>query len=241
MQSILDNVSRLVPSDVLELKLWNAEAKVLVPYRFQDTNSSSGRVVTASLSQFGSLTQQLVTRRTPIMLADARSQPELALNGELLPIQSYLGIPLMAGGELVGALEAGQTGGGAFGQHDLDLLSLVSGQAAVAIRNAKLYEEEQKRGAELAGLANLNKALGSVRDMQDIFAQLVESIAPLFSAEIVGFLLYDEEKRTLEGKVPFRGLPPHFVEIYRAAVPVDSPAEHVIADQMHSGDIERGW
>ena len=166
------------------------------------------------------------------MLADARSQPELALNGELLPIQSYLGIPLMAGGELVGALEAGQTGGGAFGQHDLDLLSLVSGQAAVAIRNAKLYEEEQKRGAELAGLANLNQALGSVRDIQDIFAQLVESVAPLFSAEIVGFLLYDEEKRTLEGKVPFRGLPPHFVEIYRATIPVDSPAEHVIADQM---------
>lgn len=41
-------------------------------------------------------------------------------------------------------------GGGVFGQHDLDLLSLVSTQSAVAIRNAKLYEEEQKRGAELA-------------------------------------------------------------------------------------------
>jgi len=232
LRSILDNVSRLVPSDVLELKLWNADAQVLVPYRFQEFNSSSGRIVTAPLSQFGGLTQQLVTRRVPIMLADARSQPELALNGELLPIQSYLGIPLMAGGELVGALEAGQTGGGVFGQHDLDLLSLVSGQAAVAIRNAKLYEEEQKRGAELAGLANLNQALGSIRDIQDIFAQLVESIAPLFSAEIVGFLLYDEEKRTLEGKIPFRGLPSHFVEIYRATVPVDSPAEHVIADQM---------
>ncbi len=232
IQSILDNVGRLVPSDILELKLWNAESQILVPHHFQKPSSKPGRVMSAVPSQFGSLTGQLATRRTPIMLADARSQPELALNGELLPIQSYLGIPLLAGGELIGSLEAGQKGGGAFGQHDLDMLSLVSTQSAVAIRNAKLYEEEQKRGAELAGLANLNQSLGSVRDVQDVFARLLDSVAPLFLVEIVGFLLYDEEKHTLEGKVPFRGLPPHLVDLYRSTVPADSPAERVIASQQ---------
>jgi hypothetical protein len=40
----------------------------------------------------------------------------------------------------------------------------------------RLYEDEQKRGSELAGLANLNQALGSTRDLQDIFARLVESM-----------------------------------------------------------------
>ncbi len=230
VRSILDNVSRLVSSDVLELKLWSAERQALVPYRFQQLHSP--RVETASLSQFGSLTRQLVERRLPILLADIRSQSDLVSNAELLPIQSYLGIPLVAGGNLVGALEAGQTSGGAFGQHDLDLLSLISGQAAVAIRNAKLYEDEQKRGMELTGLANLNQSLGSVRDMQAIFSRLVESVAPLFSAEIVGFLLYDEEKRTLESKAPFQGLPDHFVEIYRTTIPADSPAEKIISNQQ---------
>jgi GAF domain-containing protein/nitrogen-specific signal transduction histidine kinase len=232
MQSVLENVSRLVPSDVLELKLWNAELQSLIPYRVQPSDSIPRRMVSVSSSQFGSLTNQLIVRRAPVLLTDARSRPELSVNGELLPIQAYLGIPLMAGGELVGALEAGQTGGGAFGQHDLELLSLVSSQAAVAIRNAKLYEEEQKRGAELAGLANLNQVFGSAHDVHDIFARLVESISPLFSAEIIGFLLYDEEKHTLEAKVPFRGLPSHFVEIYRANVPANSPAEKVIASQQ---------
>jgi GAF domain-containing protein len=233
VQSILDNVSRLVSSDRLELNLWDAENQVLTPYHFESPDSSSvSGVVRATTSQFGSLTEQLVARRAPVMLADARSQPELAENGELLSIQSYLGVPLITGGELVGTLEAGQTGGGAFGQHDLDLLFLISGQAAVAIRNAKLYEDEQKRVSELAGLANLNQSLGAVRDMQDLFARLVESVAPLFAAEIIGFLLYDEERRTLEGKNPFRGLPPHLVQIYRAAIAVDSPAEQVITNQQ---------
>ncbi len=229
IRSILDHVGRLIPSEILELKLWNTEHQALIPYRVQQLTSP--RLSTGSLSPFGSLTDHLVNNRAAILLADTRIQSEFVRSDEPLLIYSYLGIPLIAGGELVGTLEAGQTSGGAFGQHDLDLLSLISGQAAVAIRNAKLYEDEQKRGSELAGLANLNQALGSARDLRDIFSRLVESVAPLFNAEIVGFLLYDEEKRTLEGKLPFRGLPGHFVQIYRSVIPVDSSAEKIIASQ----------
>jgi len=232
VQSILDNVSRLVSSDMLELNLWSEANQTLHPYRFQPSDSNSSGIVRATASQFGSLTDQLMANQVPVMLTDARSQPEIAADGELLSIQSYIGIPLIAGGGLVGTLETGQTGDGAFGQHDLDLLFLVSGQAAVAIRNAKLYEDEQKRAAELAGLANLNQALGTVRNMQELFARLVESIAPLFSVEIIGFLLYDEDKRTLEGKVPFRGLPPHLVQIYRATIAANSPSEQLITNQQ---------
>jgi len=229
VRSIIEHVGRLMPSEVLELKLWNEERKALIPYRIQQP--ASARISTGALSPFGSLTDQLVARRTPILLSDTRTRSEFIKSEEFILVHSYLGIPLIAGGELVGTLEAGQTGGGAFGQYDLDLLSLISSQAAVAIRNAKLYEDEQKRGSELAGLANLNQALGSTRDLHDIFTRLVESVAPLFNAEIVGFLLYDEEKRTLEGKQPFRGLPAHVVQIYRTAVSVDSPAEKIITSQ----------
>lgn len=229
VRGILDHIGRLVPSDVLELKLWNEERNMLVPYRNQQ--SSNSRVVTASLSRFGSLTDQLAAKREPVIHENVRTLPEVIASGELIPIQSYMGIPLMAGGALMGTLEAGQLNSGAFGQHDLNILHLISGQAAVAIRNAKLYEEEQKRRAELTGLANLNQVLSSVRDGQDVVKRLVESIAPLFPAEIVGFLLYDENKRTLEGKVPFQGLPAHFVEIYRTVIQADSPAEQLITSQ----------
>ncbi|MBL8050424.1 MAG: GAF domain-containing protein, partial [Anaerolineales bacterium] len=229
--SILNNVSKLVPSDVLELKLWDAERKILMPHR--NRLPTTGRLMnTGSLakSQFGSLTQQVANNKSPLMLENVQ-ESEL-VNGELIPVQSYLGIPLIAGGELVGTLEAGQLSTGAFGQHDMDLLVLISGQAAVAIRNAKLYEDEQRRRSELIGLANLNQSLGSVRDMQEMFTRLVQSILPLFQTEIVGFLLYDEDKRTLEGKIPFHGLPTQVVEIYRVNILPDSPAEKLITSQQ---------
>ncbi|HCK65907.1 MAG TPA: hypothetical protein DHW49_06555, partial [Anaerolineae bacterium] len=227
VNSILNNVGKLVPSDVLELKIWDAERKALIPHRSRLT--TTGRLsTTGSLAktQFGSLTQHVADKKSPLMIENVQ-QSEL-INGELISVQSYLGIPLMAGGELVGTLEAGQLSTGAFGQHDLDLLVLISGQAAVAIRNAKLYEDEQRRRAELIGLANLNQSIGSVRDMQDMFTRLVESILPLFQTEIVGFLLYDDDKRTLEGKNPFHGLPTQVVEIYRTSILPESPAEKII-------------
>jgi len=73
MQSILDNVSRLVPCDVLELKLWNADAQVLVPYRFQNPMQvqACGDRHIISIWKFDTT---MVARRVPIMLADARSQ-----------------------------------------------------------------------------------------------------------------------------------------------------------------------
>lgn len=224
IRSILNNVSKLVPSDVLELKLWDDERKMLMPYRNQVP--TTGRLATGSLSQFGSLTEKVSSSHKAIIVENVQ-QSDLVI-GELITVQSYLGIPLIAGGELVGILEAGQLSVGAFGQHDLDLLVLISGQAAVAIRNARLYEDEQRRRAELVGLANLNQSLGSVRDAQDMFNRLVQSVAPLFQTEIVGFLIYDEDKKILEGKVPFNGLPKQVVEIYRTTITADSPAEKII-------------
>jgi len=230
LQAILENVSKLVPSDVLEVKVWDAESQGLISYCFADPDSTSRKVTRSSQSQFGALTESLIANRIP-MIVDNSDLPSGA-SGEVKAIHSYIGIPLLAGSELVGALEVGQTGDGSFGQHDLNLLNLAAGQAGVAIRNSALYEEQQRRAFELAGLANLTQAFAAIQDAQDLFTHLVESVSPLFDADIVGFLLYDEEKHILQGQVPFHGLPPHIVEIYRASIPAAGNAEQLIVSQQ---------
>ena len=63
LQSILDNVSRLVPCDVLELKVWNAASQTLIPYQLQETGPASRQVTQLATSQFGLYTDQLVKER----------------------------------------------------------------------------------------------------------------------------------------------------------------------------------
>lgn len=225
IQAVLDNVNRLVPAEVMELKVWDSAHQMLIPYWGQEPGSGSQGATRATASQFGALTAQLIDSNQPLLMERERIRKVDSVSR----IQSYLGLPLLAGGNLVGTLEAGQLGAATFGQHDLELLRFISGQAAVAIRNSVLYEDEQHRAAELAGLANLTQAVSAIRDSKELFTRLVESIAPLFDAEIVGFLLYDETRRILEGQVPFRGLPPSIVQIYRATVTPDSPAERILS------------
>lgn len=228
LRSILEYIDHLIPSDILELKVWDVKTQQFASIH---TFTPEGLVAEVKNSQFGGLTQQLLEREVSLLIADSQIQPELTSSGELRSVRSYLGVKLIAGGEMIGVIEAGQIGSNNFSSHELELLQFVATQTAVALRNATLYEEEQKRAAELAGLADLNQSLGVIREIQDLYTRLVQSIAPLFDADIIGFLLYDEEKHTLEGKNPFRGLPAQIVEIYRATIPAGSAAEQLILSQ----------
>ena len=229
---ILDNIVRIVPADLLEIKVSDVDTQTFASYRFQDANGAGRKLVRSMQSQFGSLADQVIETRTPLLIADARRTSALDAAGAIIPVQSYICIPLVVGGELVGLLEAGQTVSAMFGQSDLDLLNLVANQTAIALRNAMLFEQEQRHTVELSGLANLAHAVSAIHDPKDLFGRLVESVAPLFDAEIIGFLLYDENKRTLEAQVPFRGLPTHIVEIYRSSIGNNSPANDLIVSQQ---------
>ena len=230
LHAILLNISHLVPADLLEVKTWDASRQILTPYTLELTGSS--RITRPSLSQFGELTNALVSRRKPLLIPNTRL-PDPAvpvLNGNSL-VQSYLGLPLLADHELIGTLEIGHLSPGVLGQQDLDLLQLVASQAAFSVRNAVLYSREQARSTELSGLANLAQAFGAAQDYSNLISRLVESIVPLFPVEILGFLLYDDAKRTLEAQNPFQGLPTHIVEMYRTTIEPDSPAERILFER----------
>lgn len=230
LYAILLNVSHLVPADVLEVKIWDEASQSLIPYTLESSGSS--HVVRASLSQFGELTSILRERQRSLLIPDTRvpdlSLPELTGSS---PVQSYLGLPLNVDGGLIGTLEIGHLTPNVLGQHDHDLVQLVSTQTAFSLRNAMVFASEQNRVAELNSLASLAQAFSASQDDTNIISRLVETIAPLFSVEILGFLLYDENKRTLEGQIPFQGLPEHIVEIYRTTVQPESAAEKLLSER----------
>ncbi len=228
LYAILLNVSHLVPADVLEVKVWDASRQTLIPYTLE--SSGLAHAVRAAHSQFGELTGVLRSRQSTLLIPDTHApDPSLPqLNGNS-PVQSYLGLPLVADDQLVGTLEIGHLSAGALGQHDCELVQLVSSQAAFSVRNAQLYASEQNRSAELSGLANLAQAFVAAQDYTNLISRLVATIAPLFAVDVLGFLLYDENKRTLEGQIPFQGLPKHIVEIFRTTIQRGSVAERILS------------
>ncbi|HXD10121.1 MAG TPA: GAF domain-containing protein [Anaerolineales bacterium] len=231
LHAILLNVSHLVPADLLEIKLWDDSRKS--PDVFILEASEAASVQRAARSQFEGLTDQLVLQVKPLLIPDTRASSIPAPNWNVnSSVQSYLGMPLVIDDKLIGTLEFGNLSPNVLGQHDLDLIRLIITQAAYSIHNALLYTSEQNRSSELIGLANLSQTFGASQDHTNLVGSLVESIKPLFSVEVLGFLLYDEGKNSLEAQSPFQGLPTHIVDIYRTTIQSNSPAEKIILSRQ---------
>ncbi|MCC7117241.1 MAG: GAF domain-containing protein [Anaerolineales bacterium] len=92
----------------------------------------------------GSIAGWIVTNRKPVRLLNAHEDPRFYSNVENatgFSTQSILGIPLVTKNKIVGVLEALNKHKGKFTDQDESLLLVLGAQAAVAIENARLFQQ----------------------------------------------------------------------------------------------------
>ncbi len=77
----------------------------------------------------------------------------IRFNNPLLPYtRSEIALPLIAGNRVLGALDAQSTHESAFGSEDIETLQAMANQVAVALENARLYQEAQRNLQDLRAL-----------------------------------------------------------------------------------------
>ncbi len=231
LQSILHSVDQLLPNDFAEITIWDPDEDQLIPYRSVGTRGTDRRIeVTDERYPLGAgYSGYVAESRQPILVADVdayREHRPLIDRGKY-PFRSYIGHPLLIGGELIGTLDLTSLDRDAFSENDIEVLGLLSGQAAIALHNALLYREEKRRALELSSLANLTQAVSSVRDSTELFARLAQGISPLLDVQIAGFLVYEDAHRKLIAQNPFIGVPSQFVDLYQVDITPDSPADKI--------------
>src|SRR5271157_5492589 len=235
LQTVMENVAKLIPSDYLEITIWNQEEENLIPYRSIGLQGSGRRIeMLHDRYQIGEgYSGYLAKERKPLLISSIEERFDIrpSMDAKTSPLHAYLGVPLICDGEFIGTLELSSTRSQTYHQEDLDLIQLVAQPAAIAIHNALLYQAEKRRSVELTGLTQMAQAFSSPRDSSSLYSRLVQSISPLLTSEILGFLIYNENQHSLEGQIPFYGLPPQFVEIYRVPVLPGSQAEQTLLDR----------
>ena len=231
---ILENIERLVPADILVLKLWDEANDTLIPFRAKgELEQEKGLEKGTPISPALGWSAGLMENRQILSIPDLQKSdilPDLT-NLELERIHSYIGLPLISGDNVVGTIEVGLSSMDAFADEDLHILQLVCGQAATAIRNATLLGTGERRSVELISLEKLTSSLVTCRDSQELFAKLVQGISPLFDVEVLGFLILNETRHTLEAKMPFTGMPAQIVDLYQLSLAPGSQAEKTFNDQ----------
>jgi PAS domain S-box-containing protein len=231
--AILEAIERLIPSDYAEITIWDPKAQLLYPYRLAGIHDTARQVERRfeSYHPDEGFAGFLIHQGQPTLISDIDNFKEvnLAKHGQSYPFQSLIGVPLITASDLTGTMQFASLTKDQYTKNDLEILRILSGQAAVALNNALLYEEEERRAKELAGLAKLAQVVSSQHNLEDVYAKLVESIVPLIDVEILGFLIYDERKQILAGQKPFIGLPATVLDWTQTLIKPESEAEKLIA------------
>jgi GAF domain-containing protein len=88
---------------------------------------------------------QVVRGRAPLVIDDTASSPEWSPLGSTPPLRSWLGVPLIAKGQVLGVLNICAADSHRFTARDAEVAAAFASQAAVAMENARLYQESVTR------------------------------------------------------------------------------------------------
>jgi len=150
-QVALRHVRQLVPcqrASVVVFDLEAHEAELIAAHTNGETTVSAGARL--SPEDFGNV--QALQRGRPCLVEDilTLSHPtpvDRAWSGE--GVRSYVTLPLITHGELIGILNLGAESPSAFAPEHVDIARELADQLAIAIQQARLYEQVQRHAEEL--------------------------------------------------------------------------------------------
>jgi len=126
---------------------------------------------------------------------DLVSPPDLAVNG----LQAAICTPMLEDGQLWGTLSVFDSKKREWTPDDQRVLATLGNQGVVAVRNAELYEKNERSIWELRNLQEALQAATSTLDLNQVLQQVLAGAAKASSAQIGCLALEDEGKLILKG------------------------------------------
>ncbi len=195
ISSLLSQLSEVLPYETATLWLRQADTlRIVAANGFDDNESRLGIAVAV---QDSTLFQEMIRTAQPVLVPDIRVDPRFPSLVEPDHL-SWLGIPLVAKSELIGALALEKHEPGFYSPEHLQAASTFASQSGVALENARLFEESTTRAAELdqrsqrlALLNRLSRDLSASLDGDTILRLTCLQLCAALGADRVAAVLID--------------------------------------------------
>ena len=134
----------------------------------------------------------VVAARTgqPVYVPDVQRDPRYVCTG--FSAASELAVPVQVEGRVLGVLNVESTQPDDFDDADLELLTILADEAALALENARLYAEERRQADEMVILNELAHRINASLDLQATLDAIVAAAAELVPCALAEVSLWDE-------------------------------------------------
>ena len=164
-----------------------------------------GLILPKRLRKVGNgLTEHVIRTGQPLLIESDLEQVRSKLGVDFVPprpARSFCAVPIFLGGKPVGMMAALSTEQESqFLPRDLEVMQTVAGQLGVAVENARLFTEEQRRARHLAFLNSISKMAISSEDAEQMMADIVREIQKNFRYDHIGIGIMDYATKDIEIK-----------------------------------------
>ena len=195
LELIFNQLSRVITSDAYFVALYLPEShKLDIRILYDQGKRYPSREVDAAQG----LSSWVVENKQPLLIKDLRKELDSLpvkpiLVGEKRLSRSWLGVPLLAEEELIGLLAVTSYAPDSFDEADQLLMEQISQQAALAIKNARHYEEVQRQANldSLTGVSNHKHFIETLYEETDKSLTAMMPIS-LIMLDIDHFKIYND-------------------------------------------------
>jgi signal transduction histidine kinase/CheY-like chemotaxis protein len=204
-QRIVDSVRGLFDAVAAVLYRWDTELKDLTALSL---SGDWGPVLDHVVFPAGTgLTALAVGQRRTVSTADVLTDAAVTLAPSVRerfagsPARAQLAVPLIMRDRIIGALAIGRPPGGTFDAADVALAQAFGDQAAVALQNAGLFEEQlalldhaRARRARLEALLDVGREVSRIQPPASLLERIATTCGRLLQTDSVGIRLVDGDE-----------------------------------------------
>ncbi|MBK9114600.1 MAG: GAF domain-containing protein [Betaproteobacteria bacterium] len=178
--------------------------------------ASAAQIKATSIVAGEGIIGRLLQSGQPEFINDTQADPRAVLIPGTQPQhdERMMVVPLVAGDQVQGAMAVWRTGGSPFEPHELEFLVGLSLQAAVALQNARLFNETSEALERQTASAEVLQVIsGSMDDPKPVFEKILDSCERLFGKAGFSVCLVDGDALTMGATRA------HFPEVVRRTFP----------------------
>ena len=116
-------------------------------------------------------------------------------------VRSELAVPLMVRGKCVGVLDIQSRHLDYFTRDQQNILTLLGSRLAIAIENARLFQQVRAQADTLLLLSEVGRETGAILEVEELLRRAAEQTKRVIDYQILSIMLYDDEQKVFRHRV----------------------------------------
>jgi phosphoserine phosphatase RsbU/P len=135
----------------------------------------------------------------PVRVSDVTQDPRYI--NAIDSVRSELAVPLMFRGKCVGVLDIQSRHLDYFTKDQQNILSVLANRLAVAIENARLFQQVRAQAETLLVLNEVSREISSILDVEELLRRTAELVKKVIDYQILSLMLYDEDQKVFRHRL----------------------------------------